>query len=1112
MVIKMSQFTSYKESKDKLLDPVSDEFDSSTGEWNNITSFDTEQANKLASQKHTDIRSFYTPQSLPSYILYMNSKAMSSFSGTYVNNITTPTVVFKDENWTSSILATPVVNISTVSTTGSGIPPATTYYYKIVATNTSGQSFASQTVKITTGSDLYNTIILNWSAITSATGYKIYRNTSDLFTSGSLLLETITSGSTITYTDNRSASLLSGVPNNIVSVQSTYNNWYGLSLTCLTGVTTTVSSKFSDSTAINLSSYNSATDYITLSLPDFPIASTNTTDLAGSSIVFGNTANDYTTAGNIDSIPFNTTGLTWYKNGSVVTSWAANDELELRIPLSKLVNTKNQIVGVRFNIKNTTGLSTTFRCLAIRCASASWVYAPLDINTLWNVVAATPSRDGNILAGTFITTAVYSDGTVGTNNVSSLTVTGTGVTFLSTVVRSTLVITNSWAGSINTTSGSTSATLISTSSGTLVTGMTVGGGITTTATATSGAGQVTLTVADATGIVAGQLVTGTGIVSGTKVGSSYTSGTSIPLDTATNSSWVTGGSVTFRITPAGTTVIVEGTNITFSQPASASGTGVSTTGLYEKNYEIAGYTSGTLLLSTPATIPNGTTYSIIKKIPVDYPEWPLNVNNSHLPGNSANPWPFVYKSFNPSPVVNDSPEPIDGTLQIWFNSGSITQANSSTKYNSIDAYFRADQKRADQLVLNNKTQAALEEIGDFTKINDSEFETHQSDLNGDLQSALNGQIQKYLDAYVSTDQLSYLNFQIKWYASGGSIKASLVVRDDLGIDLYTFVLPDNLIKINTDYTFMPSLNNNSLQIKVFEIYNTSVGDPNHLVPVYDTGPVKDAFIYRTRGKIGWSASLQDGNAHIKSVRSRGMVYSQIKSSAIESYTPVKGVQIFVESNARKELISNITNSPFNVTTSLVAPDAKKNGSNKCYKISNAFGTWQGVSTSPFIIEDFKDIRVSFKLFTTTDTQKISAMLYSAEKNIIIPLSVPTFKNNQWSFADLVVEGENHLNGSYVLIIGEPSAQSGSVWWVDEISIMRDQLLWYARSYTNGVNEIGADNWVPTNQAMDSQYAGVMFTNSGNELQVKGDAKTPYVEISKINVVPKYATLGNFKNV
>ena len=68
---------------------------------------------------------------------------------------------------------------------------------------------------------------------------------------------------------------------------------------------------------------------------------------------------------------------------------------------------------------------------------------------------------------------------------------------------------------------------------------------TTTATATTGAGQTSLVVASATGIAIGSIVSGTGIVTGTKV--SGVSGTTITIDTATNASWVTGGSVTFAV-------------------------------------------------------------------------------------------------------------------------------------------------------------------------------------------------------------------------------------------------------------------------------------------------------------------------------------------------------------------------------------------------------------------------------------------------------------------------------------------------------------------------------------------------------------------------------------
>lgn len=69
----------------------------------------------------------------------------------------------------------------------------------------------------------------------------------------------------------------------------------------------------------------------------------------------------------------------------------------------------------------------------------------------------------------------------------------------------------------------------------------------TTATATNGADQTVLTVANSIGITANQLVTGTGIVNETKVKSNYNyfSGIFVPINNPTNSSWVSGGEVTF---------------------------------------------------------------------------------------------------------------------------------------------------------------------------------------------------------------------------------------------------------------------------------------------------------------------------------------------------------------------------------------------------------------------------------------------------------------------------------------------------------------------------------------------------------------------------------------
>lgn len=72
----------------------------------------------------------------------------------------------------------------------------TSYYYEVTATNSIGETVAS-----TSRGMADDTHTLTWDQVPGATGYKLYRSISESFTSGALLLTTINSGTTTTYTD-----------------------------------------------------------------------------------------------------------------------------------------------------------------------------------------------------------------------------------------------------------------------------------------------------------------------------------------------------------------------------------------------------------------------------------------------------------------------------------------------------------------------------------------------------------------------------------------------------------------------------------------------------------------------------------------------------------------------------------------------------------------------------------------------------------------------------------------------------------------------------------------------------------------------------------------------
>lgn len=119
--------------------------------------------------------------------------------------------VYGDANVTTTAgaaaLAAPVVTLGATATTG-GTFAAGSYFWKLTATNANGETIGSNEVTATLA--LNGTQIINWTAISGATGYKLYRGTSA--GGQDKLITTISSGATVTYTDTGAAGTAATVP------------------------------------------------------------------------------------------------------------------------------------------------------------------------------------------------------------------------------------------------------------------------------------------------------------------------------------------------------------------------------------------------------------------------------------------------------------------------------------------------------------------------------------------------------------------------------------------------------------------------------------------------------------------------------------------------------------------------------------------------------------------------------------------------------------------------------------------------------------------------------------------------------------------------------------
>ncbi len=91
-------------------------------------------------------------------------------------------------------------------TATTGTLAAATYYYRVSATTPAGETLACTEVGLGVGAS--GGVILNWTQVPGATGYKVYGRT----TGGELLMSTITNGTTTTFTDNGSVTPSGALP------------------------------------------------------------------------------------------------------------------------------------------------------------------------------------------------------------------------------------------------------------------------------------------------------------------------------------------------------------------------------------------------------------------------------------------------------------------------------------------------------------------------------------------------------------------------------------------------------------------------------------------------------------------------------------------------------------------------------------------------------------------------------------------------------------------------------------------------------------------------------------------------------------------------------------
>lgn len=132
---------------------------------------------------------------------------ISNFTDWIDSNDRTGGFVDRDALWNGGVnavggltlsgLSTPVNATFTTTTTGGSLT-AGTYYYRVSAINTIGETLAStETSIVVPGGTSTNVVNVNWTGVVGATGYKVYGRS----TGAELLIATVTGGGIATYQD-----------------------------------------------------------------------------------------------------------------------------------------------------------------------------------------------------------------------------------------------------------------------------------------------------------------------------------------------------------------------------------------------------------------------------------------------------------------------------------------------------------------------------------------------------------------------------------------------------------------------------------------------------------------------------------------------------------------------------------------------------------------------------------------------------------------------------------------------------------------------------------------------------------------------------------------------
>lgn len=458
--------------------------------------------------------------------------------------------------------------------------------------------------------------------------------------------------------------------------------------------------------------------------------------------------------------------------------------------------------------------------------------------------------------------------------------------------------------------------------------------------------------------------------------------------------------------------------------------------------------------------------------------------------------PIVWKAAEVS--GEQDPKPIDFNIAVGFNTGSRQGSNQISIYGRELTEDFMQQLDLNGLSMSRMTGRIQPDTGEAMY-----NPRYQTDLEPFNQDQLAGLTQFDLERTPDYLSASWIEFVLAWNATNTQL--SVINTEGEG---YNFTL-GSALDANANYALVFSLSDTAARAAIYPL--GARGQIIFNAPVFDSTQIDDDFSYKRRkGRFGWFASLQDGDAYIESIRSRSASYAEYRSLPYESLTPVDGAELAAEFSPVIDLFKYFTaTDPESI---VVERDGEISTTGSSWRVSD-YGPWiyQGIQSNSFQITDFDQTEVLLDVYYPSSTEQSASVEFylKSEYDYLIPLPKPRIYPDQWQTVRLRTPS-SHLaqTGNYQLIVVQ-NRPANLNWWIDNVRIFERTVSWHGRAYVEDPWAATEDDWTPFQNSLNRDFGGILFSGRERKLQVKGVGHKQSATISKVQFKPKYASLGRF---